>query len=134
MVAGLHPLRPSALEVPLPDLVRFLNDEAPAAEAAGVRVLLPAWWTQRRKASVRGRATPAPPAVTDAGLEARSLATVDWRLVMGDEALDEAELEKVAEAKASVVFLRGRWVAFDPDDVRRALTSLTVATRRSGAS
>jgi hypothetical protein len=121
--------RPAVALLELPELLDVLDREAPRVEAAGMSVLLPGWWAQRQRARVSGRATPVERGVTSAGLEARSLAHVDWRLALGGDPLDEAELARLAAVKAPLVFLRGRWVAFDPQQVRRALTTLTTHQR-----
>jgi non-specific serine/threonine protein kinase len=133
LAAGLDPERPAEALLPLDDLVLVVRDEAPALEAAGIRVLLPAWWGKRERARVSGTARPVEQPVTSAGLEARGLATVDWRLALGAERLDEAELARLAAAKADLVFVRGRWVAFDPTQVSRALTALTAHRRDRSA-
>ncbi len=121
---ALDPEQPATALLSLTDAITFLTDEAAGLDDAGIAVLLPAWWGSRAKARVSGRATPAEAAVTPAGLDSRSLAQVDWRLALGDVRLDDAELERLAAAKAPLVHLRGRWVAFDPHQVRHALTTL----------
>ncbi|MCU1346469.1 MAG: putative helicase, family [Acidimicrobiia bacterium] len=128
VAAALDPERPGHALLSLDQLLIVLESEAAALTAAGVEVLLPGWWGRKATAKVRGSAT-AERAVTSAGLEARSLAQVEWSLVLGGEHLDEAELTRLANTKAPLVFAHGRWVAFDPAQVRHALTTLTAHRR-----
>ena len=116
--------KPGVSLVPPEHLVRALTIEAPRLEAAGVRVLLPAFWGKRATAKVRGVAKPVQTAITPAGLEVKNLVNIDWNLVLGDSKVDLATLAKLAAAKAPVVLHKGQWIAFDPEQVRRALLTL----------
>src|SRR5581483_12040560 len=86
-----------------------------------VPVVLPSSWTTR-------------PAQIRADLSARAsggfFAHFDWRLRVGDDALDERELHRLAGERVPVVKADGRWQALRREDVQRALRFLE--ERRSG--
>ncbi len=126
---GFDYMQPGVSLVAPEHLVHALTIEAPRLEAAGVRVLLPAFWGKRATAKVKGIAKPAQPAITPAGLEVKNLVSVDWNLVLGESNVDLETLAKLAAAKAPIVLHKGQWIAFDPEQVRRALTTLTAHTR-----
>jgi SNF2-related domain/SNF2 Helicase protein/Helicase conserved C-terminal domain len=114
---------PAAVVCTLDEVAVFLRGAAGRLELAGIRVLLPAWWNKPVAPRVRAVATTAVQPVTAAGLDTASLATIDWRIALGDSTLTNADIERIAESKHELVFLRGRWVAFDRKAVDRALTA-----------
>lgn len=123
----LDPQQPWVAELTLDDAIEFMRNEAHELESSGVRVLLPQWWNRPHRAGVRATVSSAP--VTDSGLTAHSLTEVDWSVVLDGVVLSNAELTQLAQAKHEVVKVRGRWVAFERDQVAKALTALTTARR-----
>lgn len=94
----------------------------------GVTVLLPAWWTGRRRVGLRARATTrrssGSSAVTEAGLGLDQLVDFRWEAALGEMSLTEADLldlAAAAEARRSLVRLRGQWVEVRPGDVAGVL-------------
>ncbi|MDP9006927.1 MAG: DEAD/DEAH box helicase, partial [Actinomycetota bacterium] len=80
---------------------------------AGIQVLWPS--DLLRPLTLRPvLATPSPGALTEAGFSLESLLELRWRATLDGEALTDAELAVLAEAKRPVVRLRGRWVRADP--------------------
>jgi SNF2 family DNA or RNA helicase len=115
---------PGGVVCTLDEISEFLRGPAARMELAGIRVLLPAWWHKPVAPKVRALATAtATQPVTAAGLDTASLATIDWRIALGDDTLTTADIERIAESKHELVYLRGRWVAFDRKAVDRALTA-----------
>ena len=114
------------LEEPTPTVLRLTDDEVsdllgPVVDdlaSAGISVL----WPKEMIADITLRptvTTPAPAAVTGAGLNLASLLELRWLGTLDGETLTEAELEALIEAKRPVVRLRGRWVAADPERFSR---------------
>jgi SNF2 family DNA or RNA helicase len=116
-------LRPAAVVCTLDEVSVFLRGAAARLEQSGIRVLLPAWWHKPVAPRVRALATVTTTPVTAGGLDTASLATIDWRIALGDSTLTNADIERIAESKHELVYLRGRWVAFDRKAVDRALTA-----------
>ncbi|MFI0788676.1 DEAD/DEAH box helicase [Streptomyces lydicus] len=116
---------PDALELADEEVAELLGPAGRALAAAGVPVHWP-------KALVRGltsRAVVGPPADgaadgTESGLpsllSADALLSFSWRFAVGDQELDKAELDRLAEAGRPLVRLHGEWVLIDPEAVRSA--------------
>jgi hypothetical protein len=110
----LDDARPSVLDLDEDDTAEFLGLAADALAAAGFEVLWPAELTRptlELRAVVR---SPAPAAVSSAGLSLDALCECSWEASLDGQALTAAELDVLAEAKRSLVRLRGRWVLADP--------------------
>lgn len=109
--------RPSSVPAGIDDLESLL-DAAPDLEAAGVEVL----WPQEFVADVRPRlvATGAPASESsDVTVGLDSLLDFKWELLCDGVALTETEVAEVADAKRSIVWLRGRWIRVDGSVIRR---------------
>ncbi len=123
---GLRQARPCALELDPHGAFHFLSDAAPALDEAGFGVLLPAWWDRRTKLGLKlSAATPSDAkATTDARFGRDQLCDFQWQLAVGDDTLTDAEIAALAEAKAPLVRMRGRWVTVDQEQLRRGLEFL----------
>ncbi|MDA8435673.1 MAG: DEAD/DEAH box helicase [Actinomycetales bacterium] len=130
-----------------PELARLLDEAVPAGvdldEASvasllsqrvepltelGVTVLLPAWWTGRRRVGLRARAktrsSGAESAVTAAGFGLEELVEFEWQAALGDLTLtrkDLKELSAAAAARRHLVRVRGQWVEVRPGDLDAVL-------------
>ena len=94
----------------------------------GVTVLLPAWWTGRRRVGLRAKATTrrssGSSAVTEAGLGLDELVDFRWEAALGDLRLTKADLRELAaaaDARRSLVRLRGQWVEVHREDLAEVL-------------
>ncbi len=107
--------------------VELLRDRLGAFGDAGIAVLLPTWWTQRKQVSMRMRArsgTTSPGSAVAAGLGIDELVKFQWEAALGGVRLtqqDLAQLQAEAVAKHTVVRFRGEWVEITPE----ALAGLT---------
>jgi hypothetical protein len=102
------------------ELLELFGDAADALAGAGVEVRWPAELVADGLA-VRATATPAPAAVTAAGLTMQALLEFKWQLVLGGDTLTDKEVAALAEAKRPLIRLRGRWVRADRAKLRRLL-------------
>jgi SNF2 family DNA or RNA helicase len=129
---GLHQAQPCALGLGADGAYHFLDRAAPALDDAGFGVLLPSWWSRRRRLSLSASAsTPVDGVVAGSGRFGRNqLMDFRWQLAVGDDTLTEEEITALAAAKAPLVRLRGQWVAVDPGQLKRGLEFL--AGQRSG--
>ena len=100
---------------------------------AGIAVLAPSWWTQRKRVSTRMRvkgSSKSPAAAVRAGLGIEEIVQFRWEAALGSERLtkkDLDQLERASAAKHTVVRFRGEWVEITPD-------SLAALTRRVGVT
>nr|WP_157360740.1 DEAD/DEAH box helicase [Amycolatopsis thermoflava] len=117
------------------EVVELLDGRAGALAAAGVEVLWPrgmAGEPVRAKASV----TPSPGSAGGGVFRLTDLLRFRWQLSLGGEALTEAEVTALAEAKRPLVRLRGQWVRADPflsARLRRAGRTVTGAQALAAA-
>jgi SNF2 family DNA or RNA helicase len=126
LATALRTARPEALELDTEGAYRFLAEAAGRLDQAGFGVLLPSWWGSQGRLglAISAHTTPTEAALTRGGLSRESLGRFEWRLAVGDEVLTEDEIARLVEAKAPLVRLRGKWVAVDPERLRRGLEFL----------
>ncbi|MER6050522.1 SNF2-related protein [Streptomyces sp. NPDC001793] len=121
---------PDALELADEEVAELLGPASGALAAAGVRVHWPAELarTLTTRAVVgppdgpedtahgNGTGTGGPPSLVSAD----ALLSFSWRFAIGDQEIDRAELDRLAETRRPLVRLGGRWVLVDPEAVRAA--------------
>jgi hypothetical protein len=113
---------PTSVDVDDATVVALLRDRAAALDDAGIGMLLPSWWTQRRalglRAKTRTRSRSSSPGPGRLGMDA--LLDFTWEAALGQEKLTKAELAtltKAAEAKQALVRVRGQWVEIEPGTI-----------------
>lgn len=123
---ALKTARPYGITVPPDQLFGFLSETAPLLRELGCTVLLPSWWKQgRQHPSIRIKLQDRIQKKSS-GTGSFSLGTIlsfDWRVAIGDEELSQDEVERLAARKVPLMKVRGRWVVFDPDEVRRVMNA-----------
>ena len=123
---ALRQPRPSMLELDAEGAYHFLSAAAGALDEAGFGVLVPSWWDTRRRLGLAasGKMTPVDGKVTGGSFGRDQLVQFDWQLAIGDDTLTDEEIATLSATKAPLVRLRGRWVAVDPEQLRRGLEFL----------
>ncbi len=117
--------RPSHAALDIDGVMAFMAIDAPALKKAGIRVLVPGWWGTSSTASVLGQARPATEApIVPGGLDLASVVAIDWHVALDGEPLTASELRRLSLAKHELVHLRGKWVAFNPDQVQQVLAAV----------
>src|SRR5207253_3033496 len=85
------------------------------------------WWHTTPRLGLRLRARPRPAGLagpTPGGIGLAGLCDYDYEVAVGDSTLSLQELQQLAEAKAPLVRLKGRWVELRAGDVERGLAWL----------
>jgi non-specific serine/threonine protein kinase len=98
----------------------FLRDAA-KLEAAGLMLRMPATWTNERPARPQIRGQLGGKAPTGIGLQA--ILDFDYQVVLDEEseALSSSEIQELLDQQSGLVFMRGRWVEIDREDLSRTL-------------
>lgn len=105
-------------------IVTLLLERLPLLAAVGVSVLVPSWWSNRKRLGVRAKATGGTGAVTAGGFGFDDIVEFRWEAALGDERLTKADLaalQRAAAGKLSLVRVRGQWVHVDAAEVRALL-------------
>jgi SNF2 family DNA or RNA helicase len=95
--------------------------------AAGFGVLLPQWAGKARlgmKLTTRTQDGEGSGAAASSGFDLQGMVDFRWDLAIGDDTIDEAELEELARLKTPLVRLRGQWVELDEEQLQAALDFL----------
>jgi superfamily II DNA or RNA helicase len=115
---------PAAAAFPLDAIMHIVDNDIDSVNEAGIVLQLPLWWTSPKQPRMIGRATPTDAPITSAGLTAKAIVSIDWKVALGDDVLSEQELNQLAAAKYDIVSIGGRWSAIDRTTVARALTTV----------
>jgi len=100
------------------DLDAFL-DQLDALEEADIDVRWPSELVAPKITRQLVLSAGAPSSGLPSAMNLENLLDVDWEFLLEDIALTAEELRVLAEAKRSVVSLRGRWVRLDRETLRR---------------
>lgn len=95
---------------------RFLRD-AEKLEQCGIGVLLPDWWKKRPRARLEARLDLRPG--DNIGRDA--LLACDLRLALGDQELDDEEVERVLADTNGLVLIKNEWIEADSEKLKEAL-------------
>ncbi|HUJ64401.1 MAG TPA: SNF2-related protein, partial [Acidimicrobiales bacterium] len=109
---------PAALSLSDEEVQDLLGDGGEAVRAAGIDVL---WPSSLLFEGLTLQAAVSSPLREGAGaFSIEEMVKFDWRVALAGETLSAEEVEQLAEAKRSIVRLRGRWVHVDPTLIARA--------------
>ena len=118
---GLHTLSPGEVELDIAQVEGLLGDRGAELERLDIALVGPEQLL-RADATIRGRATPAPPAVTGSRFGAEAL--VEWSATVDGAAIDDDQLRRAVEAGTSLLHVNGRWVRLDPGQLQRTAERL----------
>lgn len=119
----LDEAEPSEVPLSTAALLELLDRRAAPLTDAGIAILLPTWWAQRRRPGLRVKAqSPASGAdqlvASTVGMDA--LISFTFEAALGDQRLSKADvraLRRAVDAKQGLVRVRGEWVEVRPGDV-----------------
>ncbi|MGI8792416.1 MAG: SNF2 helicase-associated domain-containing protein, partial [Acidimicrobiales bacterium] len=107
-------------------VVRLLHERVGPLDDADIGVLLPGWWSTRPQLGLRAKAKRASSAasITAVALGMDTLVDFSWEAALGAQRLTKADLAalaRAADAKRSLVRLRGQWVEVDRETIQALL-------------
>ncbi|MCL2783480.1 MAG: DEAD/DEAH box helicase, partial [Propionibacteriaceae bacterium] len=123
LAPALRQAKPSSVALDETRTFAFLTEAADRLRMNDFVVLVPNWWGKRR-VGLSGFAAPVAGGPAEGMLTRDTLCMFSWRLSVGETTLDDDEILALAQSKVPLVQLRGGWVAFDQDQVRRGLAFL----------
>jgi non-specific serine/threonine protein kinase len=116
---GVRPA--SVITLDLDEVDGFLATAPAALHDLGVSLVGPEQLVRARP-GVKGSASPRPAGAGGGRFDARAL--MEWQATVDDTPIDDATLERAAEAGASLVHVNGRWVRLDAAQAKVALERL----------
>ena len=124
---------PGAIPMTTRAAYEFLREIGPLLADQGFGVIAPEWWDSpsgRLGARLQLTSTDAPDrqasgggptAAGDASLGLNALVSYEWRLAVGETPLTLEEFERLAQMRAPLVRIDGRWVEIRREDIDHAL-------------
>lgn len=119
---------PATLRLDERRLDELLAEGGDALDAVGISLRWPAGLLAS-DVGLRAVVSEQPGVVVGAGLGLEGLVEFRWQATLDGAALSPEEVDVLAEAKRSVVRLRGRWVVVDPEVRRRLLGKVRIERR-----
>ncbi|MCK9581393.1 MAG: DEAD/DEAH box helicase [Methanoregula sp.] len=122
---ALKKARPDEIALPPEEVFCFLAETAPLLREIGCSVLLPSWWQHgRQHPSIRVKLKSGKGKGKGSGaLSLGSIVSFDWKIAIGDEELSAEEFGELAARKLPLMKVRGRWVVFDQNEVKRVIAA-----------
>ncbi|MGG6262880.1 DEAD/DEAH box helicase [Leptolyngbya sp. AN03gr2] len=118
---------PTRIVLTLDDVNDFISDWSWVLEAAGYRVIIPAWCSPdgQRRARLRLKAK-SKALKSSSGSKLGHFSTqtlIDYRydLAIGDEVVSEADWVELLALKSQLIQFRGQWVYLNPQDMEQIL-------------
>ncbi len=112
---------PTQVELELDVAEDFLDIAPVELQRMGIELIGPERLI-RTRVSINGEATPSP--ADDRKKQFGTEALVEWKMVIGDEEISEAEIARAEEAGATLLHTGHRWVRIDADELRRKRAKL----------
>ncbi len=129
---ALSESEPVSLELNTKQAYEFLREVRPLLVDQGFGVVVPDWWeSPAARVGARLRLAPQQPGdgrppsghpggVSPPRLGLRSIVGYQWQVAVGDAPLSLEEFQKLAQRRAPLIRIDGRWVEVRPEDVQAA--------------
>ncbi|WP_110987286.1 DEAD/DEAH box helicase [Acaryochloris thomasi] len=124
---GLETDQPTHISLSLDIALDFLQEAAWVLEAAGYKVIVPAWWTpqgrQRAKVKLRakGKSLSSGEDKANSYFSIEKLVQYKYELAIGGKKVSEQEWSELVQAKFPLVQFRGQWLHLDQDKMQQML-------------
>ncbi|MFS0783806.1 DEAD/DEAH box helicase [Bacillus sp. 1P06AnD] len=109
----------------------FLTEASEKLLFIGATILLPSWWTDLKKSTMKLKAKVKSISSTGTSFVGlQSLMDFDWRISMNGAELSEAEFNQMVAEKKRLVYINGQWVKLDPELVRHIQKAMKTAAKK----
>jgi len=112
----------------------FLTQEAAALKQTGYGVMLPAWWSDRKRNKLLAKPHASTTSKWGGGSIRNSLFNFDWSVALGDQNVTVEELNELAEQKQSLIQVRGEWMEVNADEIRAAIVFMNKYQKKMNLS
>ena len=102
---------------------KFLTHYAGLLEDSGYGVILPTWWTGKKKA-VTSRAYVKSEMQKGNRVSIWDNLMIDWNVYLGGQKLNIDELEALAKLKEPLVQMGGKWILLNQEQIQKAIAFL----------
>jgi len=104
----------------------FLTEYATIFQQMGVSVLLPSWWKDatkkpRFRLQVHAQKAQGKKSKVKGFFSFSDLLSYKWEIAIGDEVISADEFETLVKLKKPLIHIGGKWAAFNPDELQRAV-------------
>jgi SNF2 family DNA or RNA helicase len=121
MEKSLKDAVPKGYELTSEEAFQFLTRQASLFEDSGYGVILPLWWTGKRKAvSARARVKSDLQGSNRVSIWGNLM--VDWDIYLGGQKLNLRELEALAKLKEPLVQIGGKWILLSQEQIQKAIS------------
>ncbi|MCX6693859.1 MAG: DEAD/DEAH box helicase [Methanomicrobiales archaeon] len=120
---------PTSARLQTGEVWTFLMDQTPRIREAGIDVIVPAWWKDRKvKPAIRMHVKKLKGESTTFGIS--TLLDFDFRIALGDDLITPEEFFERVTLKGSLIRTGGGWATFDAHALERALKSFQDRVRK----
>ncbi|WP_050616549.1 DEAD/DEAH box helicase [Bacillus testis] len=109
----------------------FLTEASEKLLFIGATILLPSWWTDLKRSSLKLKAkvkSISSSSTSFVGLQ--SLMEFDWRISMNGAELTEADFNQLVAENKRLVYVNGQWVKLDPELIRHIQKAMRTAEKK----
>lgn len=118
---------PSGMVLSGDKVYSFLHDAVPLLRQQGIPVLLPSWWKDSSKRpALKLQISQKQKKKWKKGMgffTPDALFSYSWEISIGDVAISGEEFSRLVDLKMPLVNIGGKWAAFNPDEIRKAITT-----------
>lgn len=122
---ALRKKAPSQMTLAGDQVYPFLHDAVPLLRQHNIQVMLPSWWKDAAKRpSIRLLVSQKKKGKTRKGhgfFTPDTLLNYSFEIALGDVTISPDEFQKLVDLKKPLVNIGGKWAAFNPDDIKKAI-------------
>ncbi len=108
---------------------RFLTEGSGKLLFIGAVILLPSWWTEIKKSSLKLKARVSSPSKGQSFVGLNALMDFDWRVSMNGADLTEEEFNQLIQENRRLIYVNGQWVQLDPNMIRHIQKMMKTAEK-----
>ncbi|WP_019243152.1 MULTISPECIES: DEAD/DEAH box helicase [Bacillus] len=109
----------------------FLTEASEKLLFVGATILLPSWWTELKKSSMKLKAqVKGQSSKGNSFVGLQSIMEFDWRVSMNGAELSEQEFQQLVHDKRRLIYVNGQWIKLDPELIRNIQKIMRTAEKK----